>query len=198
MKRPKQLRGERTRTQILHTALKLFSDKGYDNVTVDEIVKASNSSKGSFYFHFGSKHSILMEKFKEIDEYYIEVYKNIPEELPAPDKLMVFVNKQMGYIENELGLDLMKIIYSNALKPGQNSYFVDQNRPLVKIIESIMEEGQQNNEITRNLPVERLKFITMQGLMGAIYHWCMNNGAYSLREKSEAFFQAIVGGIKTS
>ncbi|WP_040978437.1 TetR/AcrR family transcriptional regulator [Oceanobacillus jeddahense] len=197
MKRSKQVRGERTKKQILNTALKLFSEKGYDHVTVDEIVKESNSSKGSFYFHFESKHNIILEKFKEIDHYYSEYYNAFPKDLSAPEKIILFVNKQMSYIQSELGLDLMRVIYSNALMPGQNKYFIDQDRPLFTIIESIIEEGQQKGEIKTTSSVEELKFIVVQGLMGAIYHWCMNTGSYDLQEVSEKFFVVIVDGLKT-
>lgn len=46
--RKKQLRGEKTREKILKISLKLFSEKGYDKVTVDEIVKKAAHQKGHF------------------------------------------------------------------------------------------------------------------------------------------------------
>ena len=45
---------EATRQRILDAASEVFSEKGYHDAAVDDIVKASNSSKGSFYFHFPS------------------------------------------------------------------------------------------------------------------------------------------------
>ena len=44
----KQRRGEETKKKILEVALNLFAEKGFNKVTVDEIVKKSATSKGSF------------------------------------------------------------------------------------------------------------------------------------------------------
>jgi AcrR family transcriptional regulator len=49
-----------TRQRILNAAINVFSQKGYHNTRVDEIVTASNSSKGAVYFHFPSKQDIFL------------------------------------------------------------------------------------------------------------------------------------------
>ena len=50
---------EATRQRILDAATEVFSEKGYHGSAVDDIVKASKTSKGSFYFHFPSKQEIF-------------------------------------------------------------------------------------------------------------------------------------------
>ncbi len=50
---------EATRLRILDAATEVFSEKGYHGSAVDDIVKASRTSKGSFYFHFPSKQDIF-------------------------------------------------------------------------------------------------------------------------------------------
>ena len=50
---------EATRQRILDAATEVFSEKGYHGSAVDDIVKASSTSKGSFYFHFPSKQDIF-------------------------------------------------------------------------------------------------------------------------------------------
>jgi AcrR family transcriptional regulator len=82
----KQRRGEVTRDKILKTALKLFSQKGYDKVTVDEIVKKTGTSKGSFYQHFSAKSDIFLERFTEVDNYYLEVFHSFPKDMAPNDR----------------------------------------------------------------------------------------------------------------
>ncbi|MBF8266689.1 MAG: TetR family transcriptional regulator [Dehalococcoidia bacterium] len=50
---------EATRQRILDAAAEVFSEKGYHGAAVDDIVRASQTSKGSFYFHFPSKQEIF-------------------------------------------------------------------------------------------------------------------------------------------
>jgi AcrR family transcriptional regulator len=53
-------RGEVTRSEILHTALELFSKNGYDATSVAEICKRVKVSKGAFYHHFPSKQDLFL------------------------------------------------------------------------------------------------------------------------------------------
>lgn len=55
-----QLRSEITRTNIMASALIVFSKSGYDGATVDEICRESGISKGAFYHHFPSKQSVFL------------------------------------------------------------------------------------------------------------------------------------------
>ena len=48
-----------TRERILEAAADVFADKGFYGAAVDDIVRASDTSKGSFYFHFPSKRGIF-------------------------------------------------------------------------------------------------------------------------------------------
>ena len=57
--RPAQEGKEATRQRILDAAEEVFSEKGYHGSAVDDIVRASSTSKGSFYFHFPSKQEIF-------------------------------------------------------------------------------------------------------------------------------------------
>ncbi|MGA3600814.1 TetR/AcrR family transcriptional regulator [Lysinibacillus agricola] len=61
----------------MNVALDLFKSLGYDNVSVDRIVKESKTSKGSFYQHFPSKSSIFMMRFMEMDEHYVHIYEEL-------------------------------------------------------------------------------------------------------------------------
>ncbi|MDX2161000.1 MAG: TetR/AcrR family transcriptional regulator [bacterium] len=62
---------EGTRGRILDAALDVFADKGYHDASVDEIVVASGTSKGSVYFHFPNKQKLflaLLDKFADLLE----------------------------------------------------------------------------------------------------------------------------------
>lgn len=54
-----------TRDRILSAAVKVFSNKGYHDTKVDEIVEESNTSKGAVYFHFPSKQRIFLAIVEE-------------------------------------------------------------------------------------------------------------------------------------
>lgn len=64
-------KAEDTRDRILDAALDIFSNKGYHDTRMDEIVEASDTSKGSIYFHFPNKERLflaLVDQFADLLE----------------------------------------------------------------------------------------------------------------------------------
>jgi TetR/AcrR family fatty acid metabolism transcriptional regulator len=64
-------KGEDTRERILDAALNIFSNKGYHDTRMDEIVEASDTSKGSIYFYFPNKERLflaLVDQFADLLE----------------------------------------------------------------------------------------------------------------------------------
>lgn len=51
--------------KIIHESLKLFSLKGFLGTSIDEILKAADSSKGGFYNHFKSKEDLFYHVLDE-------------------------------------------------------------------------------------------------------------------------------------
>ena len=49
----------RTKRRIFNTAIKIFSEKGYDNASVEEITAIAGVAKGSLYYHFSKKEDIF-------------------------------------------------------------------------------------------------------------------------------------------
>ena len=49
-----------TRERLLEAAEQVFAEKGYYGAVVDDIIRASDSSKGGFYFHFPNKEAIFL------------------------------------------------------------------------------------------------------------------------------------------
>ncbi len=62
-------KAQATRERILDAAISVFSNKGYHETKVDDIVDRSDTSKGSVYFHFPGKQQIflaLVDKFADL------------------------------------------------------------------------------------------------------------------------------------
>ena len=53
------IKGEMRKRQILETAEVLFTEKGYERTSVQDILNILHLSKGSFYHHFESKELVL-------------------------------------------------------------------------------------------------------------------------------------------
>lgn len=57
-----------TRQRLLEAAIEVFARKGYHGAVVEEIVRASETSKGAFYFHFPSKQDLFLALVDDLVE----------------------------------------------------------------------------------------------------------------------------------
>lgn len=55
-----------TKTKILEIACREFSQKGYSNVSLEEIVKQTNLTRGSLYHHFKSKKGLFQAVVEDL------------------------------------------------------------------------------------------------------------------------------------
>ena len=66
-----------TKRKIFETAIRLIKEKGYDNITISEISKASGVAKGSFYVHYKSKEDIVRESYyADMGQYIQDHYES--------------------------------------------------------------------------------------------------------------------------
>jgi AcrR family transcriptional regulator len=56
-----QNRSRRTRAELVNTAIRLWQNQDFDDITVDDIVAAAGVSKGTFYYHFRRKEDVLVD-----------------------------------------------------------------------------------------------------------------------------------------
>ena len=68
-----QNKGSRTRQDIVARALELFSVKGYYNTSINDILEATNLTKGGLYGHFGSKEALWEAAYDEAVRIWVEI-----------------------------------------------------------------------------------------------------------------------------
>ncbi|MGJ9459814.1 TetR/AcrR family transcriptional regulator [Oceanobacillus sp. CF4.6] len=186
-----------TKKKITAAALHLFNEKSFSRVTVDEIIKETNTSKGAFYTHFKSKHDIFLEKFKEIDDYYVnELVDIMAKEEKYADRLEVFLRLQMTYIERDLGWDVIRTIYEVELNTERDSFFLIPDRPLYSILMDIFENGQKIGEFRDDLLPEKMMDICLRTMRGILYDWALRKADFSLVEEHGDLFGVMIRGMK--
>ena len=79
---------QKTKQHILETAMRLFSEKGLENVNIEDVVKEVGVTRGAFYHYFKSREELIasvMYKSFECDNPYLLADKQ--EGLNALEKL---------------------------------------------------------------------------------------------------------------
>ena len=174
--------GRNTRGRIISAAWQLFYQQGYDNTTVEEIIEASGTSKGSFYHYFEGKDALLSSLSYLFDEKYEELMDRIPEDMDRFDVLMLLNRELFAMIENSIALDLLARLYSSQLVTRGEKHLLDHNRIYYKLLRRIVSEGQQRGELRADVTVNEVVRVYAMCERALIYDWCLSEGSYSLMQ----------------
>ena len=118
-----------TKNKIFETAVTLIKDKGYDNVTVDEICRTAGLAKGSFYVHYKSKEDIVRESYYTdmgayISKHYTEFTVSNPD-MSVIERIIYFLGLEFEFSEYA-GYELTCLAYSlnlSACIPGASEHY---------------------------------------------------------------------------
>ena len=67
-----QRRALRTRQRLLEAALAMFTDKGLDATTIEDITERADVGKGTFYRHFASKDEVMLALIEQAVDHLAE------------------------------------------------------------------------------------------------------------------------------
>lgn len=189
-------KSKNTKTKIVTAAWDLFYTQGYDDTTVDDIVEASGTSKGSFYHYFESKDELLNSLSYLFDEKYEELCDDIPEDMNSFDVLL-FLNRELfDLIDNKIDQNLLAKLYATQLiRKGEKS-LLDTDRYYYKLLRRIVVRGQERGELTTDMTVNDIVRLYAMCERAMISEWCMCNWSFSLKNYASQYLPLLIGGIK--
>ena len=75
----RELKKQRTRQLITETASRLFSERGFDAVTVAEVARAAEVSPGTVFNYFPTKEDLFYAEMLSFEEKLMEAVRNRPD-----------------------------------------------------------------------------------------------------------------------
>ena len=186
-----------TKAKIVSAAWSLFYEVGYDNTTVDEIIRVSGTSKGSFYHYFEGKDALLFTLSDVFDEKYEALREEIPDDMDRFEALL-FLNKELfGMIEDRVPFDLLTRMYSTQLITKGEKHLLSQGRVYFRLLRRLISEGQERGEITLLFSANEIVKLYALCERALIYDWCICGGDYSLRAYAERVMPMLLREIRT-
>ncbi len=122
-----------TREHILFTALKLILKKGYGNITMNELVKASGLSKGAFYHYFKSKDQIY---FETLDKYFFSYMASFD----------LTYNKDLSFKSNLLQILTMFIEFASEIET-----MIGPENPMISYYNTLLESAIRSDDIRKKV-----------------------------------------------
>lgn len=197
----KKLQGAETKKKILKTAAELFSEYGFEKVSVDSIIAKAGISKGGFYVHFDSKDTLtaaLIDAYvSRLDLSYTSYIRSFPEDAEAPEVLRSLVGKIADIITDEIGYNLIRIAYRIQIdRKIPDGTLLSSNRDLNTVFGDLLQRGVRQGEFREDLDTKAVaeQFVTVS--RGFTYEWCIRYPEFHLKDEMLRHFNLLISGVR--
>jgi AcrR family transcriptional regulator len=89
---------DQRRAQLLELAKRAFSDRAYDDVSIDDLAKVASISKGLLYHYFPTKRDLYIAGLREISDELVEAIQRVPETLAPVERVRAGVDAYLDHI----------------------------------------------------------------------------------------------------
>jgi len=185
-----------TRGRIVASAWKLFYEQGYQQTTVEDILRNSATAKGTFYHYFAGKDALLSTLSDLFDEKYTELAQQLPVEGNSFEMLMNLNRELFTMIENSISLDLLTRLLSTQLVTEGSKHLLDHNRVYYRLLRQIVLRGQARGEISTRLSCAGIVKAYALCERALLYDWCLLGGEYSLSVYAAQMMPLFLGYLK--
>ncbi|SJN94931.1 HTH-type transcriptional repressor AcnR [Clostridioides difficile] len=140
---------------ILDVSTRLFSEKGYDDTSLQDIINETKLSKGAIYHHFSSKEDILKAIFHRLGNENAEIFAKIRDDsrLSGIEKLRKIFQTAVFHSNQSVLLTVSPCLLNN---PRFLAMQIEQIYELIapQFVEPILTEGVKDGSINIENPHE--------------------------------------------
>jgi AcrR family transcriptional regulator len=186
----RQRRAAETRLRLFRCALQLFSERGFPNVTVEDITEAADVGKGTFFNYFESKDHVL----GVLAEIQLGNVQAAVDEAESGKRPIESVLRQLFLrLAEEPGRspDLARALVSGFVSSKRSTEIMALNMAKGReLITRAIEIGQKRREIDSSLKKDRIALQAQQTFLGALLLWSLT-GEHKLQNVVESSFQLL-------
>jgi AcrR family transcriptional regulator len=93
-----RLDNDQRRAQLLELAKRTFSDRSYDEVSIDDLARIAGISKGLLYHYFPTKRDLYVAGLREIADDLVEAVLRVAADLLPIDRVRASVDAYLDHI----------------------------------------------------------------------------------------------------
>jgi AcrR family transcriptional regulator len=156
---------------ILAAALAVFSEKGIEAATIDDIRQRSAASVGSIYHHFGTKENIAAALFAQgLDSYWSGLIASCQGAISARQTIHVFVQAHIQWIVAHPDLARFLFARRQAVGPAHEQAIRQRTGAHFKLLFECFKPWHKQG-LLRRLPFELYGPVLMGPAQELARHW---------------------------
>jgi len=195
----RQRRAAETRLRLFRCALKLFAERGFPNVTVEDITQAADVGKGTFFNYFESKEHVL-GVMAEIQLGKVRESAALAENGQHTIQFALHHLFHRAAEEPGRSPDLARALISCFLASKAVRHLIEHNmKEGRRMIARMIAAGQKRGEISSRLKKDKVAIQVLQAFMGTVLFWSLHEEpALStwMEDSFQHFWRAVASSEK--
>lgn len=195
--KPRQARAERTRTLILEAAAVAFAERGYDGVSMNDLVRESGLTKGAFYFHFPSKDEIALAAFRTKQlELVAQVAELTAGASTATERLRGLLVHRARLLREDPSLRIVARLGAELnVRSGPESEYATFQHVALDFLQGLIEDGQRSGEFRTELDAGHAARTLFALIVGLDTLSLLDSSGEDITERTDAALELVIPAL---
>lgn len=194
---PRKRQALEMRAKIQSTALSLFNQEGFENVSVEEIAQAVGCSVGNIYHYFKSKDELAIQVTQMVDQAYTELEEAYLADKTASgrDKLLDFVGKSLEISARD---EVLYKAFIHGLRyPEQGVLQKSDKRVYYRVLRELVDQCQQEGSIHPSRDPDEVVEDLVVLHRGTLFEWRIYREGFDVARQGRRMADALLRGLQT-
>ena len=194
---PRKRQALEMRAKIQSTALSLFNQEGFENVSVEEIAQAVGCSVGNIYHYFKSKDELAIQVTQMVDQAYTELEEAYLADKTASgrDKLLDFVGKSLEISARD---EVLYKAFIHGLRyPEQGVLQKSDKRVYYRLLRELVDQCRQEGSIHPSHDPDEVVEDLVVLHRGTLFEWRIYREGFDVARQGRRMADALLRGLQT-
>jgi TetR/AcrR family fatty acid metabolism transcriptional regulator len=182
--------------RILEAAVKVFARQGFHQSTVAQIAKEAGVADGTIYLYFKNKDDILVQFFSFRAKQVFESFREAVDQAEtSADKLRNLVRRHLTEFQRDRDGAVVYQVETHQNSRLAEAQIKEMSKMYRDLISEIIEHGQQEGTIRKDLYVGLVKRFIIGAVDEVINTWLHADGEYDLVSMVDPLVELFMKGI---
>lgn len=182
---------------ILEAAIKVFARQSFHQSTVAQIAREAGVADGTIYLYFKNKDDILVQFFSfKAKQVFDRFREEVARGADSLAKLRNLIRVHLGEFQRDPDMAIVYYVETHRISRLAEEQIREMGKMYHDIISDIVEEGQQQGLIRRDLYLGLVKRLVLGAVNETIGAWLHSGRGYDLISMADPLTDLLVRGIE--